>query len=169
MTTLYIVRHAYAGEHGDPRYPDDSLRPLTASGSKQFRKAIKKLARRGFAPQIVATSPYVRCRQTAELLCERIVPEPEVVELAALEPGSDLAELIRWSRAQQVESLAWVGHAPDVDLMAANLLGAPSHTVPFRKGAVAALRFQDAIETNGAALRFFLAPAELGCSRDSGD
>ena len=45
---LYIVRHAFAGQHGDPRYPDDSLRPLTNKGRKQARRMIKKLARRGF-------------------------------------------------------------------------------------------------------------------------
>ena len=35
---LYIVRHAYAGQHGDPHYPDDSLRPLTKRGRKQFAR-----------------------------------------------------------------------------------------------------------------------------------
>ena len=79
MTTLYIVRHAYAGQHGDPRYADDSLRPLTAKGRKQFRRVVKKLVRRGFAPKIVATSPLVRCRQTAEVICERISPPPPLV------------------------------------------------------------------------------------------
>jgi phosphohistidine phosphatase len=167
MTTLYIVRHAYAGEHGDPRYPDDSLRPLTPEGAKQFRKAIKKLVKRGFAPQAVATSPYVRCRETAEIICERLESSVELVELTALEPGSDLAALLRWSRERQVESLAWVGHAPDVDHFATRLLGAPAHSIQFRKGAVAELRFDDEVELEGAALRYFLAPAELGCTRAS--
>jgi phosphohistidine phosphatase len=169
MTTLYIVRHAYAGEHGDPRYPDDSLRPLTTEGIKQFRKAVKKLTKRGFAPQAVATSPYVRCRQTAEIICERLEPAVKLVELSALEPGSDLAALVRWSREQQVNSLAWVGHAPDVDNFAARLLGAPAHSIQFRKGAVAELRFDDEVELQAAALRYFLAPAELGCVRASDD
>ena len=40
---LYIVRHAFAGQHGDPSYPDDSLRPLTKKGRKQFRRVVKKL------------------------------------------------------------------------------------------------------------------------------
>ncbi len=47
---LYIVRHAYAGQHGDPRYPDDALRPVTKRGRKQFARVVKKLAKRGFAP-----------------------------------------------------------------------------------------------------------------------
>ena len=58
---LYLVRHAYAGQHGDPRYRDDSLRPLTTKGRKRFRRVIKKLSQRGFGPTLVATSPFVRC------------------------------------------------------------------------------------------------------------
>ena len=38
---VYIVRHAAAGQHGDPRFPDDSLRP-TKEGRKCFRRLVKK-------------------------------------------------------------------------------------------------------------------------------
>ena len=170
MTTLYIVRHAYAGHHGDPRFPDDSLRPLTPAGMRQFQKFVKKLAKRGFAPQAVATSPYVRCRQTAEIICERVDPQAELVELAALEPGSDLDALVEWSNAQQATKLAWVGHAPDVDALAARLLSMPAHAIAFRKCAVAALEFdEDEVASGAAQLRYFVAPAELGCSRTADD
>ncbi len=121
---LYIVRHAYAGQHGDPRYPDDSLRPVTKRGRKQFARAVKKLAKRGFAPRSIATSPFVRCRQTADVICERLVAPPEVIELPALEPGSRLDALVEWSNGQGVDELAWVGHAPDVEVLAASLVGA---------------------------------------------
>ncbi len=43
---LYIVRHGLAGEHGDPRYPDDRLRPLTDEGRKRFANTVKALRRR---------------------------------------------------------------------------------------------------------------------------
>ena len=33
---LYIARHAWAGESGDPRWPDDSLRPLTPEGIEKI-------------------------------------------------------------------------------------------------------------------------------------
>jgi phosphohistidine phosphatase len=170
MTMLYIVRHAYAGQHGDPRYPDDAQRPLTPEGTKQFRKAVKKLAERGFEPQLVATSPLVRCRQTAEIICDRVPSQPKLVELEWLAPGSDLSSLIEWTNAQPAGALAWVGHAPDVDRLAAALLGAPPFSLVFRKGAIAALRFdEDEVAAGAAQLRYFLAPAELGCQRSGDD
>jgi phosphohistidine phosphatase len=165
MSTLFIIRHAYAGQHGDPRYPDDSLRPLTPEGVKQFRKAVKKLVERGLEVDIVASSPLVRCRQTAEIVCASQEPKPELVELEALEPGSDLAALIEWSNGQPHERLAWVGHAPDVDRLTGALLGAPAYAFSFRKGAIARIDFEAEIDSGAGELRYFLAPTELGCRR----
>jgi phosphohistidine phosphatase len=165
MSTLFIIRHAYAGQHGDPRYPDDSLRPLTPEGAKQFRKAMKKLAERGLEIDIIATSPLVRCCQTAQIVRERLESQPELVELGALQPGSDLAALIEWSNNQPHERLAWVGHAPDVDQLAGALLGAPAQAISFRKGAIAQIDFEAEVAPGGGELRYFLAPAELGCRR----
>ena len=54
---LYIVRHAPAGQHGDPRYPNDSLRPLTRKGERRFSRLVKRLAEHGLAPTLVVTSP----------------------------------------------------------------------------------------------------------------
>lgn len=160
---LYIVRHGLAGQHGDPRYPDDNLRPLTAKGRKQFARMAKKLYKRDIAPQRVATSPLVRCRQTAELLCERFSPAPRLVELAALQPGSDLEALIAWSNEQQVEELAWVGHAPDVERLLADLVGASPAGFAFAKGAVAAIGFADEVAAGLGQLRWLATPAVLGC------
>lgn len=159
---LYIVRHGLAGQHGDPRYPDDALRPLTAKGHKQFRRVVKKLSRRGFVPQRVATSPLLRCRQTAELICERISGSPELVELDALRPGSQLDQLIDWSNEQALDELAWVGHAPDVDALAAMLIGASAESLAFAKGAIAAIAFDDRIEAGQGQLRWLATPALWG-------
>ena len=55
---LLLVRHAIAEERG-PRYPDDSLRPLTAAGIEKMREAtagIERLVR----PNRILTSPFTR-------------------------------------------------------------------------------------------------------------
>jgi phosphohistidine phosphatase SixA len=163
MTLLYIVRHAFAGQHGDPHWPDDALRPLTSKGRKQFRRLVKKLARRGFAPQVVATSPFVRCRQTADEICQRVCPAPELVELDALKPGGSLDELVSWSKGKSVDSLAWVGHSPDVDQLAAALLGMRGGTIDFAKGAVAAIRFENEVVAGDGELIWFTNPKILKC------
>jgi phosphohistidine phosphatase len=163
MTTLYIVRHAFAGQHGDPNWPDDSLRPLTDKGRKQFRRVVKKLARRGFAPKLVATSPFVRCRQTADEVCHRVSPPPELVELEALAPGGRLNELVEWSNSRNVDALAWVGHSPDVDQLAAALLGMRGGTIDFAKGAVATICFDEQIVAGEGELIWFTSPKILKC------
>lgn len=94
---LYIARHAWAGERGDPRWPDDSLRELTLEGAERYMQMVQALAERGFAPERIATSPYTRCRQTADLIAKYVDEVPAIDELAALEPGSDLDELVELS------------------------------------------------------------------------
>lgn len=157
---LYIIRHAYAYEHGDPRWPDDSQRPLESKGADRFRQVVKLLAKRDFAPEVVATSPYVRCRQTAEIVAENTAHSPEVIELDALAPGSDLEAAIEWSQSQEVESLAWVGHAPDLNRLAAAMIGDGRASVRFAKGAVAAIRIEGAWQA-GAGELGWLATAKL--------
>jgi phosphohistidine phosphatase len=160
---LYIVRHAFAGQHGDPNYPDDDLRPLTKKGRKQFRRVVKKLASRGFAPRLVASSPLVRCRQTAAVILEGVAPAPYLEEQTCLEPGSRLEPLVNWSNQQGVEELAWVGHAPDVSRLTAALIGGGNGTLVFAKGAVAAVDFDDEIAIGRGMLRWLVNPKILNC------
>jgi phosphohistidine phosphatase len=161
---LYIIRHGLAGEHGDPRYPDDRMRPLTDEGRKRFADTMKHLAGLGFQPQTVATSPLVRCRQTAEIVAERVRGKPKLAELAALEPGSDVDALIEWSNDQRRDEVAWVGHAPDVSDLAAALLGPRGETaIRFAKGAVACIAFDGVVARGAGELQWLVTAKVLGC------
>jgi phosphohistidine phosphatase SixA len=155
---LYIVRHAEAGQHGDPRFPDDSLRPLTKKGRKRFSRLVKKLARHGFAPTLIATSPLVRCRQTAQAILDRLDGQPKLLELTELAPGSELGGLVAWTNGQHEQQVAWVGHAPDVDQLTAGLIGSGSANVEFSKGAIAAIEFEEEIVPGQGELRWLITP-----------
>jgi phosphohistidine phosphatase len=158
---IYIVRHAWAFEHGDPRWPDDSQRPLEEEGAERFAKVVKRLVERGFAPARIATSPYVRCRQTAEIVAEHVPGSPELVELDALRPGSDFGTLVQWSREfADAGDLCWVGHAPDVSFLAAALVGDGDAAIRFAKGASAAIRIHGEVEPGAGELQW-LATAKL--------
>jgi len=162
---LYIVRHAQAGHYGDPQWPDDSERPLTKEGKKRFAEMIERLARRDFAPEIIATSPMVRCRQTAELVAGCVPGDPEVVPLDALLPGADLEALIAWTSARldAAREIAWVGHAPDVNRLVAELIGEGEAEIRFAKGAIAAIRFHGPPEIARGELRWLVTTKILGC------
>lgn len=157
---LYIARHAWAGEFGDPRWPDDSLRELTPDGIARYTKVVKALAARGFKPDRIATSPYTRCRQTAEIIAQHVAGNPVIEELAALEPGSQIDPILNWSLAQPESNLCWVGHRPDVDWLAAEMIGSDAARIRFAKGSIAAIKFDSEIRTGGGGLHW-LATAKL--------
>jgi phosphohistidine phosphatase len=157
---LYIARHAWAGERGDPRWPDDSLRELTPDGIERYTKVVKALADRGFEPNRIATSPYTRCQQTAEIIATNVAGKPKIEELESLEPGSKLQPLIDWTNDQSSCDVCWVGHSPDVEELAAALIGNGNACIRFAKGAVAAIGFGDQVIA-GAGELYWLATAKL--------
>jgi phosphohistidine phosphatase len=159
---VYIARHAWAGERGDPQWPDDSLRALTPEGIERYTKVVKLLAGRGFEPERIATSPYTRCRQTADLIAKHVKGQPKIEELAALEPGSELAPLLDWTNAQPDADVCWVGHSPDVEELAAALIGDGDACLRFAKGAVAAIGFGDQALAGVGELYWLITAKSLG-------
>jgi phosphohistidine phosphatase len=157
---VFIARHAWAGERGDPRWPDDSQRPLTPEGAARYEKVVRALVDRGFGPQQIVTSPYVRCRQTADIIARHVKENPPVAELEELEPGSYLEPVIDWTNAQGGADICWVGHSPDVERFAAALVGDSSASIRFAKGAVAAIEFDEEVFAGGGEL-YWLATAKL--------
>ncbi len=158
---LYIARHAWAGDRDDDRYPDDSLRELTPEGRERYNEVLKSLVKRGFAPQQIATSPYLRCRQTAEIISQRVPGNPPITELSDLEPGSSLRPLTEWTKDQRGSDVCWVGHSPDVELFAAALIGDGAARIRFAKGAIAAIQFDDEEVYVAGGELYWLATAKL--------
>ncbi len=158
---LYIVRHAWAEERDDGRWPNDDLRPLTGEGKKRFAKVARRLVNAGVRPTIVATSPLIRCRQTADILLKELPSDTQLVELDALRPGSNLDELIAWT-AEQPGDVAWVGHAPDVGDLTAALIGDATASIRFAKAATAALEFAGPPARDKAQLNWLATAKVLG-------
>ena len=159
-STIYIARHAWAGHFGDPGWPDDSHRELDPEGIDRYTRMVGRLAEGGFAPDLIATSPYARCAQTAAIIARHTLHHPDVVPLDALEPGSDLEALFEWTRATAQKNVCWVGHAPDVGVMAAILLGDGQANIRFAKGTVTAIRLFSHLDY-GAGELFWHATAKM--------
>ncbi len=157
---LYIVRHAWAEDRDETRWPDDSQRPLTEDGEKRFRKFLKHLADARFWPEVIASSPFVRCMQTAELIAKRVKDCPVIKELPGLAPGSNLDALIEWTNQHGSGDVAWVGHDPDVTHLAGGLIGDATAAIHFKKGAVASIRFNGPVQ-RGQGQLMWLATAKL--------
>ena len=109
-------------------------------------------------PRRLSTSPYTRCRQTADLIAE--ASGGEIRELDALAIGSELGPLIEWSNSHPGQDLCWVGHNPDVGHLAAAMIGDSASRIRFAKGSVTAIRFYDDVEA-GAGELYWHATAKL--------
>jgi phosphohistidine phosphatase len=162
---LFIIRHAWAGHFGDPDWPDDSKRPLSDEGRRRFARFAAKLADRGLAPTLIATSPMTRCVETAAVLAAGVAGGPEVVARDELLPGGSVAELAAWTaqQAERHQRIAWVGHAPDVSQYAAAMLGQTQGGIRFAKAAICAIRFAGPPQLGGGQLRWLATAKLLGC------
>jgi phosphohistidine phosphatase len=142
LRTLYLIRHAIAEERG-PQYPDDDLRPLTKRGMDKMREAVRGFAELRPNVNVVVTSPLVRAKQTAEIVVAGLAPAPVHEVLDELAPGhspAELAEALEPYRKHQ--TIALVGHEPDLGEFAAWLIGS-TKPIPFKKGGIACLEISD--------------------------
>lgn len=160
---LYLIRHAWAEEPDEAAWPDDAQRPLTADGRKRFRRVADALAGRGVRPEVIATSPFVRARETAQILVKALPEAPPVVELPALEPNSNLAALLEWTAGRIEDEIACVGHMPGIAYLLAMLVGTSEGRVEFKKGAVAAIDFDSDPIAGTGQLTWFITAKMLGC------
>lgn len=158
-TRLYIVRHAVAEEACAGVL--DSERRLTPKGRKRFARLVERLVGRGLEVDLIATSPLVRCRETAEILAAGLGGGPRVEVVLALAPGSDWQSLVEWTVQQDAGRVAWVGHAPCVGRLVAVSIGDGSAAVRMSKGAIAAVALDDGPGQPGE-LEWLVTPELLG-------
>jgi phosphohistidine phosphatase len=135
---LYLIRHADAVPAGANGVAEDSERPLTDAGRAQCEPLARALLRQHVGLERIVTSPYLRARQTADGLREHwSAPAPELVVCEALAPGGRRRKLARFLRDLGMESVALVGHNPDLSVLAAWLIGGKTVQVELAKAGVA--------------------------------
>lgn len=119
---LYLIRHGLAGDRGT--YADDTQRPLTPEGREKTKQVAQQIRSIGLQFDHMLTSPYVRARQTAEVLIEaKLSPQLEEAEFLAHE--GKLEDWIAWWQNWQHSpeaKLALVGHEPDLSAWAEQLI-----------------------------------------------
>lgn len=159
---VLIIRHGPAGDSAarEAKGRDDRLRPLTAEGKKQMRKAAAGLAALAPNLQVLATSPLTRAFQTAEIVAEEY--GCEIVPLEALEPDHGPEDAVGWLRKQQSETVGLVGHEPHLSTLAGYLLtGKPVSFLDLKKGGACMLEVTEPPKPGVGALQWLLTPRAL--------
>ena len=129
---LLIVRHGPAGDAAEKAAwkrsgRPDSERPLTKDGRRKTRAAARGLA--GFVEKIdlVATSPWTRASQTADLVAEAF--DKKAIEWPELIPDRDFEDLLARLKTLNVRRVALVGHEPHLSRFVSWLMTGRDHSV----------------------------------------
>jgi phosphohistidine phosphatase len=158
--TLFLIRHGVAEERSE-LWPDDSKRPLTEDGMNRLRKQARGLSRLDVAFDLILTSPFVRTRQTAEIIASAFDPRPHLATTEALTPnGSSAAVLAELAKHTRRMRLALVGHEPGIGELAARLIGS-RHPIPFKKGAICCIEVDSLPPAGPGSLHWFVSPKIL--------
>jgi phosphohistidine phosphatase SixA len=155
---VFVIRHARAEERDADRWPDDSERPLTREGAREFERLARLLGRGSV--DMLLSSGHVRAWDTARIVRAKAGwPKPVRTKLLEAE-GSGAAEAVTAFLAEQPSDarIAIVGHEPMLGEVVGRLAGAAgTFRVDLRKGAAAWLRG----EPGSMALAGLLVPSML--------
>lgn len=155
---LYVIRHADA-QPLQESIPDDADRPLTETGIGQSKALAQCLQKLGVKLDVVLTSPLLRAKQTAEEMLRNwsgTKPAVEVVqELADAGKRKRLAKLLR---EVGKESVAIIGHQPDLSTFTAWLTGSRKAQFDFAKAGAALVHCTEAPDRGTGTLEWLVTP-----------
>jgi phosphohistidine phosphatase len=154
---LYFLRHGVAVSRDEWEGPD-SERPLTEEGKEGVARVAAFLAKRGAALDVIISSPYVRAKETADMVGRRLDLVEKVVCDDRLTPGFDRIKLIRLLKNYpQAGGVMLVGHEPDFTSVLEQVVGARA---VLKKGGMAYVQTADA-SLRKATLGWLVQPALL--------
>lgn len=156
MRKIILLRHAIA-EPGVVVEPDEQ-RALTAEGTQKMRQAAAGM--RNIAPEIdlIAFSPLLRARQTAEILADQY-PAAMRLESSALAPGRMQTELASWLQNHAGTCAVLIGHEPDLSHWASQQLCATDGAfIELKKAGACLLQYAPG---QRATLIWLLSPKQL--------
>jgi len=160
-----LFRHGLAHDRSDPACPADPERALTDEGKKKTRRAAKGLGVVGCRPTRILTSPYVRARQTAELVAEVLgLGADRITTTEALLPETAPYAIFHalHAFAGTDEEILCAGHAPHLDrALALSITGGRVPVTSLKKAGAALLELDDLPRPHGE-LVWLVPPKVLG-------
>jgi phosphohistidine phosphatase len=160
---LFIMRHGVAAEPGTAGIKHDAERPLTREGEEKTRGSVKGMQALGLTFDAILSSPYLRARQTAELLAKGLSLERKLEFTEQLQPEGNakkLVDLLRHRRS--TENVLLVGHEPNLSQLISILVsGETGFDVIMKKGALCKLNVASLRAGRCAALEWLLTSKQM--------
>ena len=156
---LCFFRHGIAVERDDPSVTSDAERPLTDDGARKTRAAAEGLKRLDASYDKILTSPWLRAKQTAEILAEVLaLPTPEELpQLAGDQTPSDLVDALGRHHGRRT---LLVGHEPLLSATVVHLLGG-EWSLDLKKAGACSIEVDALPRRESATLLWHMTPRQL--------
>jgi len=134
---------------------------LTVAGQKKMRRSVKGMQALDLKFDAIISSPYMRARQTAEIVAQVYKLKIKTIYLTNnLLPPASIEELLHEVNTHfpKSKNILLVGHEPHLTEMICSLLKCPTPlNIDLKKGGLCALSLQQ----KDATLNWLLTPLQL--------
>jgi phosphohistidine phosphatase len=161
---LYVLRHGIAVEPGTPGYEKDYERPLTSKGRHQLRQIAGAMKKMDLRFDLILSSPFLRAKQTAEIIAESLKLKKQPGFSDALTPDGNPKALIRQLNELKPvpENVLLVGHEPYLSQLIALLTaGETGVAIDLKKGGLGKLEAESLRLGRCATLVWLLTPGQM--------
>ncbi len=157
---IYVLRHGIAVNRGTPGYKKDSDRPLTPEGEEKLHQIAKAMLAMELKFDLILSSPYLRSKQTAQLVAAELDEEITLTDL--LTPDGNPLELIRELNDEKPQSVLLVGHEPYLSgLISVLVTGESKAAIELKKGGLCKLSADRVAYGQCATLNWLLTPRQM--------
>ena len=161
---LYIIRHAEAQPLGRKNDFTDEKRALTTEGRDRIKEGAKGLRKLGVELDLILTSPLIRAVETAEIVAGALgLGKREILQTENLKPGALRDRLFSEIKSHSgAESIALVGHEPDLSAIISDILHSDSSLpIDLKKGSVSFLNVTETVPSLHGSLLWLLTLRQL--------
>jgi len=161
---LYILRHGIAVERSTPGFKTDAERPLTPKGKRQLRQIAAALQNLDLDFNLILSSPFLRARQTAEIIARSRRRKKRLAFSDELTPGGNPKALIQQLNELKPvpENVLLVGHEPYLSqLIGRSISGHATAGIELKKGGLGKLEMAALRFGRCATLAWLLTPKQM--------
>jgi phosphohistidine phosphatase len=162
---LYFLRHGVAVDRDPQSFPDDSLRPLTLKGEDRVRIVCDAIHVLEISFDVILASPYLRTRQTAEIVVTDLGLRRALEIREELTPDGDPKALLRYINRLTAapEHVLLIGHEPYLSNLLSQLIsGQTAAAIDLKKNGLARVEVSGRLKYGRCAvLNWLLTPRQL--------
>ena len=162
---LYLLRHGIAVEPGTPGFENDADRPLIPKGARRLHSVAAAMKKLELSFDLILSSPFVRAKQTAEIVAGELKLKKRIEFFGGLVPGGNPKALIHAldELKPSPDNVLLVGHEPYLSRLISLLVsgGLDAAAIEMKKGGLCKLEAGKLSPGRCATLVWLLTPRQM--------